>query len=68
MSYTSAAISTAPLAPLPRKSFPLGAFSSTPPTFGFYVRRVGSGTAGTVPFVVTDNCGDWPTFVGRGPS
>jgi plastocyanin len=33
----------------------------------FFVRRVGSGTAGTVPFTVMDNCGDWLTFVGAGP-
>jgi hypothetical protein len=34
----------------------------------FLVRRVGSGTAGTVPLTVVDNCGDWPTFVGAGPN
>jgi plastocyanin len=33
----------------------------------FFVRRTGSGAAGTVPLTATDNCGDWPTFVGAGP-
>jgi len=32
------------------------------------VRRVASGTATTVPLVLTDACGEWPTLVGGGPS
>jgi uncharacterized protein YkwD len=32
------------------------------------VRRVASGAATTVPLFLTDNCGEWPTFVGGGPS
>jgi uncharacterized protein YkwD len=32
------------------------------------VRRSASGTATTVPLVLTDACGEWPTFVGGGPS
>ncbi|MCC6174957.1 MAG: S8 family serine peptidase [Chloroflexi bacterium] len=34
----------------------------------FQVRRATTGQATTVPLVVTDACGDWPTFVGGGPS
>ena len=32
------------------------------------VRRVTDGQASTVELVVTDGCGDWPTFVGGGPN
>jgi hypothetical protein len=32
------------------------------------VHRVVAGQAATLEFVVTDGCGDWPTFVGGGPS
>ena len=31
------------------------------------VRRASPGAATTVPLVVVDGCGDWPTFVGGGP-
>jgi hypothetical protein len=42
---------------------------ATPPhQFTFTVRRVTAGAATTVPFTVVDGCGDWPTFVGGGPS
>jgi hypothetical protein len=34
----------------------------------FFVRRTTAGVASTVPLVVTDLCGGWPTFVGGGPS
>lgn len=34
----------------------------------FTVRRVTPGVATTVQVVVVDDCGDWPTFVGGGPS
>jgi hypothetical protein len=34
----------------------------------FTVRPASSGGAVTVPLVVVDNCGAWPTFVGGGPS
>jgi hypothetical protein len=34
----------------------------------FIVRPASSGGAVTVPLVVVDNCGAWPTFVGGGPS
>jgi hypothetical protein len=33
----------------------------------FTVRRAGAG-AFTAPFVVVDDCGPWPTFVGGGPT
>jgi hypothetical protein len=36
--------------------------------FGFRVLRVTPGQAVTVPFVAVDRCGEWPTFVGGGPS
>jgi cysteine-rich secretory family protein len=32
------------------------------------VHRVASGAATTVPLVLTDACGEWPTLVGGGPS
>jgi thermitase len=32
----------------------------------FFARRASGGVATTVPFVVADGCGDWPTFVGGG--
>ena len=32
------------------------------------VRRLTAGLAATVEAVVTDGCGDWPTFVGGGPT
>lgn len=35
------------------------------PQIGFSVRRVGSGAA-TVPVTVTDECGEWKSFVGGG--
>lgn len=41
---------------------PAGSQSAT-----FYVRRAAAGQAVTVPLVVTDLCGSWPTFVGAGP-
>jgi len=34
----------------------------------FTVRRSANGTGTTVPFTLTDDCGDWQTFVGGGPS
>lgn len=34
----------------------------------FTVRRAVAGQAVTVPLTVLDDCGEWPTFVGRGPS
>jgi hypothetical protein len=34
----------------------------------FTVRRATAGQAVTVPLTVVDGCGEWPTFVGRGPS
>lgn len=34
----------------------------------FFVRRVTTGLATTVHFVVVDECGEWPTFVGGGPN
>ena len=39
-----------------------------PQRLTFYVRRVSAGQASTVHLVVTDRCGDWPTFVGGGPN
>ena len=37
-------------------------------SFTFTVRRVTAGAATTVPFVVTDSCGAWPSLVGGGPN
>jgi hypothetical protein len=34
----------------------------------FVVRRAANGAAAMVPFVLTDACGSWPTFVGGGPT
>jgi hypothetical protein len=49
-----------------------GAFTVTLPAgtqqTTFTVRRATAGQAMTVPLTVVDACGDWPTFVGRGPS
>jgi len=42
---------------------PAGASSYT-----FVVRRTTAGQGVNVPFTVTDACGNWPTFVGGGPS
>jgi hypothetical protein len=39
-----------------------------PVSLNFEVRRVTTGQAATVQIVVTDVCGDWPTFVGGGPN
>ena len=33
----------------------------------FWVRQASTSEAVTVPFVVVDTCGDWPTLVGGGP-
>lgn len=48
-----------------------GGFTHTPSgnvsQLTFTVRRNGPGGA-TVPFVVADVCGEWPTFVGGGPN
>jgi hypothetical protein len=33
-----------------------------------YVARQTAGQAASATIVVTDGCGDWPTFVGGGPS
>jgi hypothetical protein len=49
-----------------------GAFTYTPPPNAqqvtFFVGRQASGVATTVHLVVVDNCNDWPTFVGGGPT
>ena len=49
-----------------------GDFTYTPPTptarVSFTVRRITAGQAATVPLVVVDAVGEWPTFVGGGPS
>jgi hypothetical protein len=46
-------------------------FTFTPPagltTVRFTVTALDRGLSTTVPFVVTDACGAWPTFVGGGP-
>ena len=41
---------------------------STGAQFSFIVRQQTPGQAVNVPLVVTDACGDWPTFVGAGPT
>ena len=37
-------------------------------TVTFTARRVNGGAGSTVPFTLTDDCGDWRTFVGGGMS
>ncbi|HZR97064.1 MAG TPA: right-handed parallel beta-helix repeat-containing protein [Chloroflexota bacterium] len=54
---TISAPSTAPV-PLP----------GYPATLTLTIRRVTEGQPTTVELVVTDGCGDWPTFVGGGPA
>lgn len=44
-------------------SFPAGTRETS-----FVVRRAAAGQPMTVPFIVVDDCGDWPTFVGGGPA
>ncbi len=49
-----------------------GSFTYTPsslsPSVDLAVRRVSGSVTTNVPLVVTDGCGDWPTFVGGGPA
>jgi hypothetical protein len=40
----------------------------TSTTASFQVVRQAGGQPTTVPFVVTDNCGPWKSFVGGGPN
>jgi hypothetical protein len=40
----------------------------TPVTYSFFVRRQTAGVTATVPFTVTDQCGEWKSFVGGGTS
>jgi hypothetical protein len=44
-------------------SLPAGTMQTT-----FTVNRVTAGQPTVVSFVAVDGCGDWPTFVGSGPS
>ena len=37
-------------------------------SYTFWVRREVAGQPATLPLIVTDACGDWPTFVGGGAS
>ena len=46
-----------------RTTLPAGAQS-----VALLVTRVTPGVATTVQMIVTDGCGDWPTFAGGGPS
>jgi hypothetical protein len=50
----------------------VGGFTVTltdrPQQVGFAVHRAIAGLATTAPVVAVDDCGDWPTFVGGGPS
>jgi hypothetical protein len=39
-----------------------------PPQITLTLRRVNTALPATVHLTVTDGCGDWPTFVGGGPS
>ncbi|MFN0074268.1 MAG: glycosyl hydrolase family 28-related protein [Chloroflexota bacterium] len=43
-------------------------FSAGTVQTAFVIGRVAAGAAATVPLVVVDDCGDWPTFVGGGPT
>jgi hypothetical protein len=42
--------------------------TGTPTSGTFFVRRATPGQATTAPLTVVDSCGEWPTFVGGGPS
>jgi hypothetical protein len=42
--------------------------ASHPASITLTVNRLASGQAITVELTVTDGCGEWPTFVGGGPS
>jgi glucose/arabinose dehydrogenase len=48
-----------------------GNFSVTPSAgaqqYSFVVRETSPGATPTVPLIVVDDCGEWPTFVGAGP-
>jgi hypothetical protein len=39
-----------------------------PASTTFWVRRATDGRATSLPLVVVDDCGTWPTFVGGGPT
>jgi hypothetical protein len=41
---------------------------SRPPSVGLTVRRIDNTQPVTVELVVTDGCGEWPTFIGGGPN
>ena len=47
-----------------------GSATATSPnqSVSFTVTRQAAGATVTVPLVVTDDCGEWNTFVGGGPS
>jgi hypothetical protein len=48
-----------------------GDFTVSVPSGGqatFFVNRASAGAAATVQFVANDGCGNWPSFVGGGPS
>ena len=42
--------------------------AGTPASIQLTLHRVHDGQASTVALVVTDGCGDWPTFFGGGPT
>jgi hypothetical protein len=44
------------------------ALPSRPAAVTLTIRRVTEGQPTTVELVVTDGCGEWPTFIGGGPS
>jgi hypothetical protein len=44
------------------------ALTGQPASITLTMRRVRSGEAATAELVVTDGCGEWPTFIGGGPS
>jgi len=52
-----------PVAPGATITFPAGTSQAV-----LQVRRQDSAAATTVSFILTDICGDWPSFVGGGPS
>jgi hypothetical protein len=41
--------------------------AALPPTLSLTVQRLNAGQPTTVGLIVTDGCGDWPTFIGAGP-
>jgi fibronectin-binding autotransporter adhesin len=59
-------VATSPITPVATPT--TVTLSTHPASIGLTVHRPTAGQAATVELVVTDGCGDWPTFVGGGPN